>query len=40
MKSNEALAPFMAEYTKLYESLYKAYRTEKDLTERCNTLRV
>ncbi|XP_050575770.1 cilia- and flagella-associated protein 58-like [Bombus affinis] len=39
MKSNEALAPFMAEYTKLYESLYKAYRTEKDLTERCNMLR-
>ena len=40
MKTNEALAPFINEYTKLYESLYEAHRSEKDLMEKYNALRV
>ncbi|XP_072750545.1 uncharacterized protein [Anoplolepis gracilipes] len=39
MKANEALAPFEAEYTRLYESLYKAHRNEKELSEQCLSLR-
>ncbi|XP_043526995.1 cilia- and flagella-associated protein 58-like [Frieseomelitta varia] len=39
MKTNEALAPFINEYTKLYESLYEAHRSEKDLMEKYNALR-
>ncbi|XP_054004933.1 cilia- and flagella-associated protein 58-like isoform X2 [Hylaeus anthracinus] len=38
MKENEALAPFLAEYTRLFESLYKAHRTEKELMEKCHSL--
>ncbi|XP_076230789.1 cilia- and flagella-associated protein 58 [Calliopsis andreniformis] len=38
MKSNEALAPFLAEYTRLFELLYKAHKTEKELTEKCTLL--
>ncbi|CAL7944366.1 unnamed protein product [Xylocopa violacea] len=38
MKSNEALAPFMLEYTKLFEALYRAYKTEKELVEKRNSL--
>lgn len=40
MKTNEALAPFEAEYTRLYESLYTAHRNEKELSEQCLSLRV
>ncbi|KOC62419.1 Coiled-coil domain-containing protein 147 [Habropoda laboriosa] len=40
MKNNEALAPFMHEYTTLFESLYKTIKTEKELTEKCNSLQV
>ncbi|KAK1118823.1 hypothetical protein K0M31_014597 [Melipona bicolor] len=39
MKTNEALAPFINEYTKLYESLYEAHRSEKNLMEKYNALR-
>ncbi|XP_076767182.1 cilia- and flagella-associated protein 58 [Xylocopa sonorina] len=38
MKSNEALAPFMLEYTKLFEALYTAYKREKELVEKRNSL--
>lgn len=40
MKANEALAPFEAEYARLYESLYKAHRNEKELSEQCISLKV
>ncbi|KAL6434920.1 hypothetical protein ACFW04_005231 [Cataglyphis niger] len=39
MKANEALAPFEAEYVRLYESLYKAHRNEKELSEQCLSLK-
>ncbi|EFN63810.1 Coiled-coil domain-containing protein 147 [Camponotus floridanus] len=39
MKTNEALAPFEAEYARLYESLYTAHRNEKELSEQCLSLR-
>ncbi|KMQ95066.1 putative coiled-coil domain-containing protein 147 [Lasius niger] len=39
MKANEALAPFEAEYARLYESLYKAHTNEKELSEQCLSLR-
>ena len=39
MKSNEALAVFEAEYTRLFESLYKAQRYEEELTEKCRLLK-
>ncbi|XP_036140535.1 cilia- and flagella-associated protein 58 isoform X2 [Monomorium pharaonis] len=35
MSINEALAPFEAEYTRLYEFLYKAHRNEKELLGQC-----
>ncbi|XP_043264498.1 cilia- and flagella-associated protein 58-like [Colletes gigas] len=38
MKGNEALAPFLVEYTKLYESLYNAHRIEKELLEKNHLL--
>ncbi|XP_012287778.1 cilia- and flagella-associated protein 58 [Orussus abietinus] len=38
MKNNELLAPFEAEYTRLYELLYKTHGNEKDLTNRCKEL--
>ncbi|XP_076227482.1 cilia- and flagella-associated protein 58 [Nomia melanderi] len=38
MKSNEALAAYFNEYTRLFESLYKAHRVEKELLEKCDTL--
>jgi len=40
MSVNEELAPFKAEYRKLYESLYKNHRKEKDLLEQCMLLKV
>lgn len=40
MNSNEALALFKAEYTRLYESLYKTHRNEKELLEQCTLLKV
>lgn len=40
MKSNEALATYEAEYTRLFESLYKAHRLEEELTEKCRLLKV
>lgn len=40
MSANEALAPFETEYTRLYESLYKAHRNEKELLEQCMLLKV
>ncbi|KYN34039.1 hypothetical protein ALC56_11635, partial [Trachymyrmex septentrionalis] len=39
MSANEALAPFETEYTRLYESLYKAHRNEKELSEQCMLLK-
>ncbi|XP_070530909.1 cilia- and flagella-associated protein 58 isoform X2 [Cardiocondyla obscurior] len=39
MNSNEALAPFEAEYTKLYESLYKAHKNEKEILGQCALLK-
>ncbi|XP_018316721.1 cilia- and flagella-associated protein 58 [Mycetomoellerius zeteki] len=39
MSANEALAPFETEYTRLYESLYKAHRNEKELSEQCILLK-
>ncbi|XP_051176631.1 cilia- and flagella-associated protein 58-like isoform X2 [Leptopilina boulardi] len=38
MKNNEALAPYEEEYTRLFESLYKAHRNENELTEKCKLL--
>ncbi|KAJ8683602.1 hypothetical protein QAD02_019394 [Eretmocerus hayati] len=38
MKMNDALAAYEAEYTRLFESLYKAQRLEEELTEKCQTL--
>ncbi|CAK9796574.1 Cilia- and flagella-associated protein 58 [Anthophora plagiata] len=40
MKTNEALAPFMQEYTTLFETLYNTIKTEKELTEKCNSLQM
>lgn len=40
MKTNEALASFESEYARLYESLYKAHRNEKELSEQCISLKV
>lgn len=40
MKSNETLAPYEEEYTRLFESLYKAHRNENELTEKCRLLQV
>lgn len=40
MKNNEALAVYEAEYTRLFESLYKAQRLEEELTEKCKLLKV
>jgi len=40
MSVNEELAPFKAEYRKLYESLYKNHRKEKELLEQCMLLKV
>lgn len=40
MKNNEALAPYEEEYTRLFESLYKAHRNENELTEKCKLLQV
>ncbi|XP_011706818.1 PREDICTED: uncharacterized protein LOC105461994, partial [Wasmannia auropunctata] len=39
MSTNETLAPFEAEYTRLYESLYKAHRNEKELSGQCTLLK-
>ncbi|XP_011875433.1 PREDICTED: cilia- and flagella-associated protein 58-like [Vollenhovia emeryi] len=39
MSSNEALAPFKDEYERLYESLYKAHRSEKELSGQCTLLK-
>ncbi|KAG7201001.1 hypothetical protein KM043_003356 [Ampulex compressa] len=39
MRSNEALAAFEAEYTRLYESLYGAHKTEQRLSEKCALLK-
>ncbi|KZC08661.1 Laminin subunit alpha-2 [Dufourea novaeangliae] len=38
MKSTAALAPYLKEYTRLFESLYKAHRVEKELLEKCESL--
>nr|XP_033339390.1 cilia- and flagella-associated protein 58-like [Megalopta genalis] len=38
MKSIDALAPYLNEYTRLFESLYKAHRVEKELLEKCTQL--
>ncbi|XP_076284689.1 uncharacterized protein LOC143211117 [Lasioglossum baleicum] len=40
MKGVDALAPFLNEYTRLFESLYKAHRVEKELLEKCASLEV
>lgn len=40
MKTNEALAAYESEYARLYESLYKAHRNEKELSEQCASLKV
>lgn len=40
MKTNEALAAYESEYVRLYESLYKAHRIEKELSEQCTSLKV
>ncbi|KAL6254573.1 hypothetical protein P5V15_014625 [Pogonomyrmex californicus] len=39
MNANETLAAFKAEYTRLYESLYKAHRNEKELSDQCTLLK-
>ncbi|XP_032679289.1 cilia- and flagella-associated protein 58-like [Odontomachus brunneus] len=39
MKTNEALAAYESEYARLYESLYKAHRNEKELSEQCTSLK-
>ncbi|XP_031370669.1 cilia- and flagella-associated protein 58-like isoform X2 [Apis dorsata] len=39
MKTNEALAPYMVEYTKLFEALYNAHKLEKELTEKIHSLK-
>ncbi|KAK2585378.1 hypothetical protein KPH14_010053 [Odynerus spinipes] len=39
MKTNEALAAFEGEYTRLYESLYKSHKNEKELTVECASLK-
>ncbi|KAL2726697.1 cilia- and flagella-associated protein 58-like [Vespula squamosa] len=38
MKTNDALAAFETDYKKLFESLYKSHKNEKELTEKCNSL--
>ena len=40
MKKNEALAVYEAEYTRLFESLYKTHRNEDELIEKCRLLEV
>lgn len=40
MKSNEGLAPFLTEYSRIFELLYKARRTEKELSEKCTIFQV
>lgn len=40
MKSNETLAPFLTEYTRLFESLYRTHKMEKELSEKCELLQV
>ncbi|PBC28999.1 Coiled-coil domain-containing protein [Apis cerana cerana] len=39
MKTNEALAPYMIEYTKLFEALYNAHRIEKELMDKIHSLK-
>ncbi|XP_035722569.1 cilia- and flagella-associated protein 58-like isoform X1 [Vespa mandarinia] len=38
MKTNDALAAFETDYKRLFESLYKSYKNEKELMEKCNSL--
>lgn len=40
MKINEALAPFEAEYARLFEALYEARRTERHLSDNIALLKV
>lgn len=40
MKGNEVLAAYEAEYTRLFESLYKAQRLEEELSSKCEQLTV
>ena len=40
MKSNEALAAYETEYTRLFESLYETHRNEQELMEKCRNLQV
>lgn len=40
MKTNEALAPYMIEYTKLFEALYNAHNLEKELMDKIHSLKV
>lgn len=40
MKTNDALAAFETDYKRLFESLYKSHKNEKELTEKCNSLTV
>ncbi|XP_033208535.1 cilia- and flagella-associated protein 58-like [Belonocnema kinseyi] len=38
MKSNETLAAYEAEYSRLFESLYKTHKNEDELSEKCRLL--
>ncbi|XP_047351046.1 cilia- and flagella-associated protein 58-like [Vespa velutina] len=38
MKTNDALAAFETDYKRLFESLYKSHKNEKELMEKCNSL--
>ncbi|XP_043668806.1 cilia- and flagella-associated protein 58-like [Vespula pensylvanica] len=38
MKTNNALAAFETDYKRLFESLYKSHKNEKELTLKCNSL--